>query len=384
MEPNEGSAENAELNGFLGDETPHGGAHPKKKLKKYILSGLFMLFLIAVTLYVMFKDNSPKEIMDVLRRANIWWVVGGVAVMFLCRTFQGLALGKAAGCLGYRLTFAEKLQYAFVGVFYGAITPCSAGAQPMQFYYMCRDKMSISSATLLMFTVNLFYQITLVSLGLIMFIFQYGYIVSVNKALVLLFAVGFLLHFTSILILAAVIFSENLLRQIVKLGVRLLSSIHVLKDKEKALGSVEKYIGEVKNGTELIRKNKGSYIIVLLFTLGQIVSYHFVPFFVYKSFGMSTGQTFFDIVSYGVLLFIAVSILPLPGTVGASERGFVILYKYAFAGNIVAATLLSRFINFYFFLAVSGLVAIYIQLRASHDLEARRRVPDIENKDEII
>lgn len=378
MEPIEGSAGNSEQGVFFEAATAKTEAHPKKKLKKYIFSALFMLILIALTFYIMFKDNSARDIMNVLRRANIYWVVGGVLVMFLCRTFQGLALGKAANCLGYKMTLAEMLQYSYVGVFYGAITPLSAGAQPMQFYYMCRDKMSISSATLMMFTINIVYQTALVSLGLIMFTLQYSYIVSVNSGLVLLFALGFLLHFASILILAAVIFSESILRRIVNLGVKVLSAIHLIKDKEKALSGVEKYISDVKKGTEIIRRNKGSYIIVLLLTFGQILCYHFVPFFVYKSFGMNTGQTFIDIVSYGVLLFIAVSILPLPGMVGASERGFVILYKYAFAGNIVAATLLSRFINFYFFLAVSGLVAIYVHFRVRHNLEKRRKITDEE------
>lgn len=43
------------------------GVPEKKKLKKYALSILFMLVLIAITLYVIFKDNSADEILQFLR-----------------------------------------------------------------------------------------------------------------------------------------------------------------------------------------------------------------------------------------------------------------------------------------------------------------------------
>lgn len=349
------------------------GVPAKKKLKKYLLSILFMAALIAVTLYVIFKDNSASDIMGVLKSANLWWVGAGVLAMVVCRTFQALSMGMAARCIGYRLTLWEMLRYAFVGVFYGGITPLSAGGQPMQFFYMCRDKMTLSGATLVMLSVNIMFQLSLVLVGTAMFIFKYSYVMSVENGFALLLILSLAAHFAFVLMLAAVMFSEKLLLKFISAVVGLLTRVHIIKDKEKTMTSVDKYLSEVKRGTELIRAHPGPYALVLLFILGHVTIYHLVPYFVYLSFGMDTGFSCMDIAALSLLLFIAVSILPLPGTVGASERGFVVLYRAAFPGQVLAATLLSRFINFYLFLVIAGVIASIVQLRRPHNLEVRRK-----------
>jgi uncharacterized protein (TIRG00374 family) len=347
------------------------GIPEKKKLKQYAFSILFMAALIAITLYVIFRDNSADEILGTLRSVDLRWVLLGFVAMFACRICQGLAIGISARCIGTKLTFWEMLQYAFVDVFYSGITPSSTGGQPMQFFYMCRDRMSISGTTLVLFTTNIAFQISLVVVALAMLIYKWSYIAATAGGVFALFAVGFLMHFGMLLLLAAVLFSENALHRLINGVVSLLARLRIIKNTEKVDKSVARYISEVKRGVELVRNNPRRFAAILLVTLVQVLSYHVVPYFVYRSFGLNSEFSFLDIVAISAVLFVSVSFMPLPGTVGAAERGFVVLFSAVYPGHVLAATLLSRFINFYMMLVLAGAVSIYIQLRKPHNIGAR-------------
>ena len=70
------------------------------------------------------------------------------------------------------------------------------------------------------------------------------------------------------------------------------------------------------------------------------------------------------------LLFISVSALPLPGSVGASESGFLILFKLLFPASVLnEAMILSRGVSFYLFVFLCG---IFILVKYASDTRAKR------------
>ena len=61
-------------------------------------------------------------------------------------------------------------------------------------------------------------------------------------------------------------------------------------------------------------------------------------------------------------LLCTVTAVPLPGSVGASEGSFMLLYSgMVAAGNVFPMMMLSRGISFYGFLAVSGAATLILQ-----------------------
>ena len=73
--------------------------------------------------------------------------------------------------------------------------------------------------------------------------------------------------------------------------------------------------------------------------------------------------TFFTVFSMQSILFITVSAIPLPGSVGSSESGFLTLFKTLFPANTLSsAMLLSRGISFYSFVIISGLIVLFIKV----------------------
>ena len=102
---------------------------------------------------------------------------------------------------------------------------------------------------------------------------------------------------------------------------------------------------------------------MFLTSLVQLAAYHSVPFWVYLAFGLQ-GQSFWAMVGLQGVLFLSVSSLPLPGAVGLTEGGFLLLYQTIFPGALLpqrhAAEPDSQF---YFFLLLSGLFLAFRFLR---------------------
>ena len=88
-------------------------------------------------------------------------------------------------------------------------------------------------------------------------------------------------------------------------------------------------------------------------------SFLFLLLYFLVNLGYSLGLknvTFLDVVLLQAVLFITVSALPLPGTVGVGESGFLLLYKTLFPGAYLGSgMLLSRGINLYLYVIVTGL-----------------------------
>ena len=342
----------------------------KSKRGKYLLSGAFLIVLMAVTFYVIFKDTSIDEIWGVLQNVSLPFVFAGILAMLGFIVFQGIVIGLSAQCIKIKLTTWQMLQYSFVSFFYSGITPSSVGGQPMQFYHMCRDKMSPSNATLVLFVTNITYQIVILVLGLIMFFTKLKFVLSVHSALVILFFLGLSVNLFILLILIGVMFSENLLKRILHAVVIFLSKIKLIKNPEKALHSIGVYLDEYKNGIALIKANGKRFILILLSTVAHFLMYHMIPYFVYRALGFS-DYSLFDFIAISSVMYIAVALFPLPGAVGAAESSFVVLFGSLFGSTILAAMLLSRFINFYTMMILSGAFSAYSQLRKPYILSER-------------
>ena len=354
-----------------GEATPLAdSAQGKKKVRKYLLSGGFLIVLIVVTFYVIFRDTSPGELLSVLRAADPRCAAGGFAAMAGYILFRAFNTGMAARCIKARMTAGEMIQYSCIGFFYSGITPSSIGGQPMEFCYMCRDRLSASKSTLVLFLTNAAYQLVLVTLGIVMFCCKAGYIASINGSIVVFFFISLSFNLAMLLLLVGVLYSETALKKFLDGAIKFFARVKIIKDVEGARAKVEAYIAEFRAGAQLIKRNRRRFVRILLGTFGQTLCSLSVPCFVYMAFGLK-GWSFFDVLAVNTVVFVTVSLFPLPGAVGAAESGFVLLLATAFGKYIVPAMVLSRFISFYTIMVLCGCVAAFAQLRRPYNIAAR-------------
>lgn len=279
-----------------------------------------------------------------------------MAVYISC---EAINIGRTLKTLNEKSTFIQNLKYALIGFFFSAITPAASGGQPMQVYYMHKDKIAVSNSTLALLLNLTSMQVVTIGFALISICFNYKYL---NGVLIAFFIVGILLNLSALVLLLIAIISKRLSRGIINFVEKILKFFKVRNievKKEKLESELEKY----HESAVYIKQNKKIIIQLLLTTLVQFFVYYSVTFWTYKALGMN-GANILEITSMQSVLFATVSGIPSPGAVGVTEGAFTEIFRNIYPGAMMSsAILLNRGINFYFFVIFSGIVTIINHLK---------------------
>ena len=340
---------------------------PKKNKHLRLVSTLFMLALIAVTLVVIFRDTSLSELWNAVRSANLWWLLGALGAALFASLMFGVALHIALRALyGKPISFLRNIGFGFVGQYYTSVTPAGVAGQPMQLYYMLAFGVEVSYASLALLLVNAAHQLVVLLIPTVLFPFRAGLILQNLGGFLWFFLLGSLINIGLILFLLFAMFSKDFAGRIVHKVIALLAKMRILKNPEKLETRVAKQISLYKEGAAVFMKHKWLLIAELISYILLLGSQFVIPYFIYRSFNLS-AYGMIDFIALQSVLYLAVCFLPIPGSAGASESGFVQLFRVLFqSALIVPAMLLSRVASFYFILILSGIISLVLHLVLTH------------------
>lgn len=339
----------------------------KKKAGKLLKNGGLFAGLLLLTFYLILKDNSIDSIVNAVSHADVRYMLLGVAAMCLFQSCEALNIARSLRLFGYQVGPLSALKYAVIGFFFSAVTPSSSGGQPMQVYCMHRDRIDVAHSTLaLLFELLSFVTIT-VLLAIAGFIYQWETITASMGNMKYLLLIGIGLNAIVMVFLVVAIFTKKTIATIVSFVIKLVERFSKTKGAriEKVFGT---QLAEYQRSARYFKENKVIFVKTLFTSLIQLLAMYSVPFLIYKSFGLS-GYTFLETISLQAVLYVAVSALPLPGALGVSESGFMVLFKTLFpAGILGSAMVLSRGISFYLFVLISGISVAIFTVRGKREV----------------
>lgn len=323
-------------------------------MKKMIRNFTLFLLLIVITFYIILKDQNILDIFNVLASVKKEFIVIGVLCMCLYISCEAINIGRTLKALNEKSTFLRNIKYALIGFFFSSITPAASGGQPMQIYYMNKDKISVANSTLALLINLTCMQIVTISVALVSMIFNYK---DLNMTLIGFFIIGILLNSSALTLLLISIFSKRMTNGLINIVIKILRILKI-KNIERKQEKLEKELGKYQGNAGSIKSNKKVIFKNLITTYVQFLIYYTIPYWVYCSFGLSE-YNIFKIMTMQSVLFGTVSGIPSPGAVGVSEGGFIEIFRNVFSDNrISGAMLLNRGINFYLFVIISLIVVI--------------------------
>lgn len=329
--------------------------------KRMIIYALIMAALAGVTFYVLFKDSSISEIRSVIRGANLWYAAAGIGFMCLFALCEAAIIRGLLRIFRRRIPWSRAWQYSFAGFYFSSITPSATGGQPMQFYYMTRDGLNGAQSTFTLLTVTACYQMAVLVYGTLSVFLNYHYIKSLPSIIHWLIILGVLANGLAALFILAVIFSRRPVEKMVIRILTLLHRLHLVKDREKTAARMEEMMEEYAQGGVYLRSNPLVFLKVMVYTFLQLTFLYLSSYCACLALGLAQVPVHRFLMMQAVLS-LAVSAVPLPGSVGASESSFLILFGSLFnPGQILPVMLMARGISFYSFLVISGLVVLYLQ-----------------------
>ena len=345
-----------------------------KDAKKYLKNMLLFVVLIALTFYIVLKNQSIEDIKNALSSVDVRYLGIGAIAMLIYFACEALNLNRTLKVLGEKTNYLHCLKYVFIGFFFSAITPAASGGQPVQIYFMHKDKLSGANSTLSLLILLCSYHLVNLFLAITGFIVNFT---TLTTAMRIFFVIGLILNSSLFALYLIGIFSKRTSKALIKdvnefilalnkFAVKILKKFKVknVDAIEKKLESgLEKYQGSAK----YIKSNIKMIIKTILITLVQMTAFFSISYWVYRSFGLSANNIL-QIIFLQAILYIIVCVLPLPGSVGVSEGVFMGLYSAIYTENVVGtAMMLHRGISFYLFVIISSIVVMFNIIKGKKD-----------------
>lgn len=336
--------------------------------KKQFMGIGFIVVLMCVTIGYILKDESPQKVINTILSIKPVYIIGTIALMVFYILCEGLNIWITLKALKIKTKMIDCFGYGFVGFYFSGITPSASGGQPAQVYFMNRGKIPVSISSLSLMILLFAHQLVIVVFGIIGLFSKMDYAVTFKSGINLLLLYGFLSNTFILLGILMLIIAPKTVFKIVNFFGRLLYKVKIIKNKEKIRKKIARSLEEYEDGAIYMRENPRAIVYVVLVSLLQVFAFFAIPYVIYKGMGLN-GYNLGDLVFAQAVLNIAVSSLPLPGAVGASESIFVNMFKTFFGSKLVIpGMLLTRISNFYLVLVLSGVVSIimYIRVGKSH------------------
>jgi len=332
------------------------------KLKKGIINGILFAFFVVLTFYVIFKNNDMLEIMDIVKNVDIKFIILAILSMCCFVFAEGINIARVLQLLDCKINLLRGIKYALVGFFFSSVTPSASGGDPMQIYYMKKDGLPIGHSALAILTEFSSFQFITILMSVIGFTSNYKFIENSLGNIKYLLLLGVMINVAILCVILLSIFSKKLITKLLNFVCKILYKCHY-KNLENFREKCFEQIGEYKKGANLLIKNPKVLLKIVSTTLVQITLYHSIPYFIYLSFGLNE-MSFLTFLSLQSVLYISVSSMPLPGAVGISEGGFLMIYKLLFPASLLSsAMLLSRGVSFYLFVIISGISVLLFSIK---------------------
>jgi glycosyltransferase 2 family protein len=268
----------------------------------------------------------------------------------------------------YRFRFG--FMNALIGGFVSGITPSSTGGQVAQIgAYKRRGLNAFQGAGLIWLDFYL-YSIALVSMTLLLFLFQFKNFESLS--ITLIFGFGLFINLLIIFVLGMMVVFPNFSRQISDYVVKKILGFSWIKNKEKWVQEFNVSMDHFHDALKEVKQHHSNITILFLLQLLRLSLYFASPFAIAQILGLNLAYIdFFHILALSAFVAMANTFVPLPGASGATESVFVLSFSTIMGKAAAASTMiLWRFSSFHFILLLGGY--IYIQEKHVHLLKLKK------------
>lgn len=323
----------------------------KKKLNIIIL-----ILITLIVLYFSLKDDFFNIINQILKM-NIWYLLIAFLLVILFWIFRSYPMYTFCKKVNKDFKYRESIQLTLRTQFFNAVTPFSTGGQPYQIYYLKQSGIDYASSTGIVVENFIVYQIALVILGLISLLMNQIFSIFHKVPLLSkLIALGFIMNTLVIIIMFILAFSTRLNKFLISLSIKILTKLHIVKDKDKKLKKWSENIDRFHKSATSLLEDKKIFISNILYNFLALCCIYLVPLFVlYSMRDFLSFTPGISIVTSAYILIIG-SFVPIPGGSGGLEYGFLQFYgNFVTGSKLKALMLVWRFITYYFGMIVGAI-----------------------------
>jgi hypothetical protein len=285
------------------------------------------LSVLGLVLVLWATGGAPD--LDSLRRIKpsyVLFCLGLVGVEWLLEAWRLWLLSRA---IGDKLTARNAIRAVLVGAFFAKLTPFSTGGEPFQAYALHQDGVPIGHATAVVAVKAILNGLTRLALGLAV----PGWVYLTSRAWRLSRAAGYALwigltvylFILGLAVLALVLRSHGFSLAGFLRRSRLLGRVLPPDRLEVVLARAQEHFASFLNALNHFRGDRrGTVILVGLLTVATWATILAVPVILVRALGGASPAS--ELVATAIVFYMAINYVPTPGSSGASEAGFALLF----------------------------------------------------------
>nr|WP_305069119.1 lysylphosphatidylglycerol synthase transmembrane domain-containing protein [Limosilactobacillus kribbianus] len=300
-------------------------------------------------------------LMNQINTLNWGWMLVAVLCICLYLGLEGVVVKIFMNERHRDFSWKDALRLPPIEQLFNGITPFSTGGQPAQLVAMLQsgvDGGRASSVLLMKFVV---FQAMIVINFLTSLLIGFRFIAARLHALSLLVILGFLIHLSVIVGLLLVMYWYNFTKKAMNILIRPVAIFVKPERYEKMKTRLNEMVDSFYQESLKMKKQYKMMGKVCVVTLFQLLFYYLIPYFILLALGVH-HLNIVMVVSLHVLIFMIISLFPIPGGAGGAEYSFSVLFASFVHSNtkLVLAMILWRLITYYFGM-IAGMVALVVK-----------------------
>lgn len=334
------------------------------KNKKLLISSCIFVLLFAVTFGILFLTYSVDDLLLCLKmiKGSSYLIIGIAIIAFF--SLEAIYFKMIFKSLDENISFKRCMHYSFVEFFFSGITPGSTGGQPIQLYYMNKDKIPMKKSMIALILNTILFKLFFVVTGIIIIIFKPNYI-NMSKSIVkVLFFAGLIYDMVAITLCLLLMFNQKLISKILTYFYKIYNKVtnKNIDYKSKIKNITESYVEEAN----YIKNNIGCLILSTILVFLQRTIIFSIIYIIYKSININPVLNYIDIVLLQIFVQQSLEVTLLPGQAGVGEYITGLLYTKIFDNLSIQGMMLNRLFMFYLPLLIS-FAAVMIGVRTLYN-----------------
>ena len=123
--------------------------------KKVVWNTVLFLTILGLTMYGVFHGENLDEMKQALIQAKVRWLLPAAGCVFVFIWGESLIIWYMLRTYGIHVKEALCFLISSVGFFFSCVTPSATGGQPMQIYFMKKEKIPIPVSTVILMIVTI-------------------------------------------------------------------------------------------------------------------------------------------------------------------------------------------------------------------------------------
>ena len=164
-----------------------------------------------------FKDLKIAYIFIALFLTCLYFIIYGYYYSYTFKVFN------------VDVKLPKGIFYAMVEFYFSGITPSATGGQPVQMYYMTKDKIPIKNSYIALIVNTLYFEIAIIILGILVLIFKNNIITSFKPVHIGFLYFGLICDFLFSILLLLFLFNRKLIKKCLEWIFKFFRKLNVFK-----------------------------------------------------------------------------------------------------------------------------------------------------------